>query len=154
MLRDVNLRPHFFAKKPSQRLTKGVYQSWGWNFEMEIRGEQVYDLDYPELGEKKTYTLGDSSFTIGTFPNFGVCDSPEQLLSKLPRDVIDGPTPYVVSMVRLDKANEPGRNWRWHKWGAYIGDQEPTQEYLFDEPVIETVWTYHVNQLRPEEVAA
>ena len=80
----------------------------------------------------------------------GVCDSPEQLLFKLPKSVTEGPVPYVISMVRLAKNLEPSSGgWRWHKWGEYIGEQNPRCEYLADEPEIEEVWTYHIYQVEP-----
>jgi hypothetical protein len=41
-----------------------------------------------------------------------------------------------------------GGGWRWHKWGPYIGTQEPKCEYIHDEPEIEEVFTYHVYELK------
>lgn len=121
----------------SRRLSQGVYQSRWWNFELELRGHQMsLDLDHPDLPDD--------------FPGIGVCDSPEQLLSALPDAVANGPTPYVISMVRIDKAGQPeDGGWRWHKWGEYVGVRKPQCEYLFDEPDIDTVWTYHIYELDP-----
>lgn len=121
-----------------KRLYAGVYQIYHWNFELVFRGTQNYELDFPRL---------KSDFNC-----YGVCDSPEQLMSKLPKEVTDSVTPYVISMVQIRKEYETEQNWRWHKWGEYIGDQSPQCEYLFDEPEIEEVWTYHIYQLEaPEE---
>jgi hypothetical protein len=130
MLVDVSCR--------STRLYQGVYQSRWWNFELEFRGRQVYELDYPEF-------IDDPDFS-----NIGVCDSPEQLLSKLPKSVTEGAEKFVVSVVKISKEDEPASGgWRWHKWGPYIGDKEPTAEYLHDEPDIDVVWTYHVYVVEP-----
>jgi len=115
-------------------MCQGVYQSKWWNFELEFRGRQEFEKDYP--------TFDDPSFD-----SIGVCDGPEQLIAKLPKQVTEGDELFVISMVRVDKAAQEPGGWRWHKWGPYIGDQVPTCEYLMDEPVIETVWTYHVYKI-------
>ena len=121
-------------KYKSQELFPGVYQSNWWNFELEFRGKQIDELDYPDFGD---------------FECFGVCDSPEQLMAKLPKIVVENSVPYVISMVRVDKSDEPpSEGWRIRKWGKYIGEQEITREYLADEPVIETLWTYHIYQIK------
>lgn len=114
-----------------RRLGKGVYRHTNWNFELEFRGSQIFELDYPDLP--------------GDFPCYGVCDSPKQLMRKLPEEILKSKKPYVISMVRIRK-NEQSEvgGWRWHKWGPYIGTQKPTCEYLYDEPQIEKVWTYHI----------
>lgn len=115
----------------SERIQQGVYKSRWWNFELEFRSRQDFALDYPDLGSD--------------FDAFGVCDSPEQLVGKLPASVAEGPNKYVVSMVEVRRSDEPPEGgWRWHKWGGYIGDKTPTTEYLHDEPEIDAVWTYHV----------
>lgn len=115
------------------RLMEGVYQNSHWGFELEFRGRQVYEKDYPDLSE---------------FPCYGVCDSPEQLVEALPEIVTKGPKKYVISMVNLKKSDEPEEGgWRWHKWGQYIGKQEPKCEYLAHEPKIEEVWTFHIYEV-------
>ncbi len=120
----------------STKLFDGVYLSNWWNFELEFRGRQVYELDYPHLTDD--YSFG----------SYGVCDSPEQLLELLPEVVKTGERKFVISMVRLDKKDEEDGGWRWHKWGEYIGKQEPQCEYLHDEPVIETVYTFHIYEVK------
>lgn len=120
----------------SKRLQTGVYLSNWWNFELEFRGNQIYDLDYPKL-------VDDYSFDC-----IGVCDSPEQLLTLLPEVVKNGERKFVISLVRLDKKDEESEGWRWHKWGAYIGTQKPQCEYLYDEPEIETIYTFHIYEVK------
>lgn len=140
MLVDVETRrlnpiPHpilavISSGRKAARISQGIYQNGHWSFELEFRGRQDFTLDYPNLGE---------------FSCYGVCDSPEQLMELLPKIVTEGPDKYVISMVNLKKADEPqDGGWRWHKWGPYIGKQEPECEYLAHEPKIEEIWTYHV----------
>lgn len=79
--------------------------------------------------------------------DYGVCDTPEQLIEKFP--ILDtDPRPFVVSFTKIAKAEQPPMGgWRWHKWGPYIGDHTPTTEYLHDEPDIDDVWVYHVYEV-------
>lgn len=81
--------------------------------------------------------------------SYGVCDHPHQLVEKSPALNTD-PRPLVVAFAPIRKADQdPEGSWRWHKWGDYIGDQTPTREYLYDEPDIDEVYTYHVYEIAP-----
>lgn len=122
------------VNRPSvTRLMEGVYACGHFNFELEFR-RQDYKKDYPR-------------FETG-FNCYGVCDSVEQLLTHLPEEVIKGEKEYAVSVVLLEKKYEPAEGgWRWHKWGPYIGTQNPQCEYLYDEPEIEDVLVYHVYEI-------
>jgi hypothetical protein len=110
------------------RIGQGLYQIGHWNFVDLLEGKWG---SYPGLpGDHNAY---------------GVCDSPDQFMKVLGPVLAIGPRQYVVSFVQLKKADEPSEGgWRWHKWGPYIGEQDPQCEYLYDEPVIEEVWTYHI----------
>lgn len=117
----------------SERLEQGVYLSTHFNFECNFR-KQNYDLDYPEFPDDET-----------EFNAYGVCDGLLNLKAKLPREVLDGPRKFVISLCEIRKDEQPENGgWRWHKWGPYIGTQTPTTEYLSDEPEINRVFTYHV----------
>jgi hypothetical protein len=112
------------------RVVRGIYQSNHWNFESYLPGPLTMELEYPALS---------------TIACCGVCDSVAQLQTRLPPEVIEGPCEYIISVVPIKKAEQSANGgWRWHKWGPYIGVQTPTTEYLYDEPVIEEVWTYHI----------
>lgn len=79
-----------------------------------------------------------------TYDCCGVCDSPEQLLEKIPELVTD-PRKFLVTVTEINRDEQPDNGgWRWHKWGEYIGDKEPTMEYLYDESEIEQVYVYHI----------
>lgn len=113
----------------------GFYEG-GFNFELDFRGKQIYDKDYPQFTEE------------GSIGCYGVCDSPDQLAFMLPVEIIHSEKKYVISMVKLEKKDQPDwGGWRWHKWGEYIGNQSPQCEYLYNEPIIETVWTYHIYEV-------
>uniref|UniRef100_A0AB74UNK8 Large polyvalent protein associated domain-containing protein n=1 Tax=Caulobacter phage BL57 TaxID=3348355 RepID=A0AB74UNK8_9VIRU len=81
----------------------------------------------------------------GLVESYGVCDGPEQLLACIP-DLIDDPdTRYFISMCEVRREHqEPNGGWRYHKWGPYIGNQNPQYEYLYDDKHIDAVYTYHI----------
>jgi hypothetical protein len=67
---------------------------------------------------------------------YGVCDSPEQFLTQFREQLQKDPRTLVVGFTHIRKHPEDagkGGGWRWHKWGPYVGDGEPTAEYLDDE---------------------
>jgi len=113
------------------RVYKGIYEHRG--FSLNFREKQSHDLDYPRFEN---------------FSCYGVCDSWQQLLEKLPLEVKEGPIKYVIGITSIKKYDqEEEGGWRWHKWGPYIGIQQPTREYLRDEPLIEEVFVYQIYQV-------
>jgi len=84
--------------------------------------------------------LGDQVYS-------GVCDNVEQILAHHP-DIEKSAQRFVVGVVAIRKEWEPEKEgWRWHKWGKYIGTQNPRCEYLVDEPEIEQVYCYQVHMI-------
>lgn len=84
---------------------------------------------------------------------YGVCDTPEQLVEKYP-GLVRAPGHHIVAFTHVaknpDNANLGG-GWRWHKWGPYIGEGEPTMEYLDDEPGFDDgVFVYHIYELNED----
>lgn len=76
--------------------------------------------------------------------SYGVCDSVANLLAKCP-ELESSDRKFVVRMTQIKKATQsPAGGWRWHKWGEYIGEGEPTCEYLYDEPIIIAVYVYSI----------
>jgi hypothetical protein len=87
----------------------------------------------------------------GDFNCYGVCDSPEQFMLRHGKSLQENPRQFCVYFVKITKKDSPPEGgWRWHKWGPYIGVQNPQCEYIYDEPVIEEVCTYHVYELNPQ----
>jgi len=76
---------------------------------------------------------------------YGVCDNFFQILAKAPQIFEDPLRQFVITVTpifRVEQSSEGG--WRWHKWGEYIGTQEPKYEYLYDEKDIDKVYVYHI----------
>ena len=80
--------------------------------------------------------------------SYGVCDSIEQMLKLYAPYLNEEGRYYCISFIemRRDEQYEEG-GWRWHKWGEYIGEQNPQHEYLYDEEDIESVFCFHVTEL-------
>jgi hypothetical protein len=122
-----------FDQKIRDRLTpirigRGLYLCEGWNPGIMLPLKNTWEQ--PEGLPKKV-------------PMYGVCDTPQQVVDLYGLDVLPGR--FVVCFVRIRKDKEPERDgWRWHKWGPYIGTQDPQWEYLYDEPNIEEVFTFHI----------
>jgi len=93
-----------------------------------------------------------SDFTNKHFENdskilssYGVCDNYEQVIEQY--GLIESEGNFTVSITPMYKKNQSENGgWRWHKWGGYIGVQEPTCEYLYDEPDIELVYVFQIHK--------
>jgi hypothetical protein len=120
----------FWASEITTRIGKGLYLTDSFNFEYNLQGKWVR---FPEFD------------TLNYICSYGGCDSPEQFMGRIGNYLESLPDSYVVSFVELNKEDMvPEGGWRWHKWGPYIGTQEPQCEYLYDEPVITKVYTYGI----------
>jgi hypothetical protein len=118
-------------------LQQGIYRCGHWNFGDLIAQPAVRE-EWPEIE--------------GIDDAIGVCDSPDQLLDVYGAILTETDRVFCVSLVKLERSNQPATGgWRWHKWGEYVGNQEPTMEYLHDEPKIEAVWTFHIYELEPSQ---
>jgi len=79
--------------------------------------------------------------------NYGVCDNYQQVIDYYP-ELQNENRKFALSVCKILKNNQPKRDgWRWHKWGEYIGTQEPQREYIYDEPIINEVYVYHIYEL-------
>ena len=72
--------------------------------------------------------------------SYGVADNIEQVLDYYNTRNFKGNHVVLVKWIR--KNHNCG--WRWHKWGEYIGTQNPRCEYLDDEPEIEKVLIFSI----------
>lgn len=80
-------------------------------------------------------------------PDFGVCDEPEQVFEKWPH-LATSEKKFFVTFWPHSREQQPSQGgWRWHKWGEYIGVREPQYEYLYDEPEIELVYSFHIYEI-------
>ena len=102
--------------------------------------------NYPAYTGPNPQVLTDLHKTEKLINEYGVVDSPEQLRALY--DFEADPRQLAISFVLLEKKNmAPEGGWRWHKWGPYLGTQNPQCEYLYDEPDIYEVYVYHIYEL-------
>jgi len=80
------------------------------------------------------------------FPySYGVCDNPEQVLNQ--QCLHDSEREFFISFYPIFKSHQSqDGGWRWHKWGKYIGTQNPQHEYLYDEKDIEMVFVFEIHE--------
>lgn len=141
----------------TKRLQRGVYLCGHWNFDREVaeplvqfwkRNEPPFMLELPQTLHKKwPVRPHDNSWEqVDSLSEYGVCDSPEQLLSLYDFDA--DPRKLVISMVEVRREHQPPEGgWRWHKWGSYIGEQNPEHEYLYYDKHIDRVFTFHIYEI-------
>ena len=108
-------------------VAEGIYFINSFNLPSEFP-EENYDK-YPEL----------------SIDCYGVCDNYQQILDQCPELVASTSRQFVITLTPILKSKQSEEyGWRWHKWGDYIGVYEPQCEYLYDEPLIEKVYCYHI----------
>ena len=82
------------------------------------------------------------------YVKYGVCDNYEQVLEKYKDILNDTDKNYVIGMCTIDREKQPTEGgWRWHKWGEYIGNQNPEHEYLYDDTHIDRVYCFHIYEI-------
>jgi hypothetical protein len=91
-----------------------------------------------------------SLFGIDYSRNCGVADNIEQVLERFDKVINNLENKCVICYTIIKKSDqEPEMGCRRHKWGTYIGTQEPRCEYLYDED-IERVICFHIYQVVPK----
>jgi len=143
----------------------GVYVNCGFNFNHVIKDGEILN-EYPDYWPIPDYDptwdskstpevrmafLQEQAENNTFFGSYGVADSIEQVLEKYKPYVDDPKNHFCFAFTEVRKDQQPARwGWRWHKWGEYIGIQEPQCEYLYDEPIIESAWVFHVFLIKPQ----
>lgn len=124
------------------RLDVGLYQVRHFSFEHVAKAKLE-----PYWQEMRTFDDVESGVTL--LPSeYGVCDSPDQFVGKFGGVLKSSSRKFCVSFTKICRDDQPeSGGWRWHKWGPYVGEHEPTVEYLRDEPQIEVVFAYHVYEV-------
>lgn len=80
--------------------------------------------------------------------DYGVADSVEQVVAYFHAEIDDPDHTYLIVMTAILREHQPpDGGWRWHKWGPYIGTQNPKCEYLYDETDIDLVWCFHIYEV-------
>lgn len=126
-----------------KKLAVGLYRINHFSFDTLISRDGGNLRDHDEwLGY--LWASGEKNPPFEDFLEYGVCDGPLQFMQSIGAKLYLHEREFCVSLTRIAKSEQSEGGWRWHKWGPYIGKQEPTTEYLRDEPLIEEVWCFHV----------
>lgn len=131
------------------KIDRGLYSSpegVGLNFDFCLPNVEM-DVGYPPQPQAPGiwYQYSFDLYKTTGHESNGVCDSPEQFMEKIGKILDTLPDEYVVGFDKISKKDQPPEGgWRWHKWGEYIGDQNPQYEYLYDEPEIEEIYLYNI----------
>lgn len=132
----------------------GIYHC-GLNFNNDINHYTDFDTNhaYSRLYSDGTISkIIDGSYYSNTFDSYGVADNLEQIKAKY-AEMIAGPNSIVIGITTITREDEPSSDgWRWCKWGAYIGTRQPQQDYLYDEPEIESVIVFQVYAVSPKQM--
>ena len=103
--------------------------------------EEYYSFSPKDMDELRDYH--DKELVIRD--NYGVCDNYIQILKEYP-ELETSNKLFVVSLSLMNK--DICDDWRWCKWGKYIGEFNPVAEYLRDEPNINEVILYHIYEIK------
>lgn len=139
-----------------RKIEDGIYQG-GLNFEHDIGYYTDFTClnAYDRLGKdglpQPFISFSDNpNYYDNTKEAYGVADNLEQIKIHF-KDIIESDANIVICVSEIRKDSEPSDGgWRWHKWGPYIGKQNPQYEYLYNEPEIESVYVYHVYSIVPK----
>lgn len=100
----------------------------------------------------KKWTEHKELFGMKRMSKYGVCDNPHQVIEHYKpfwnELITNRNKKFVVLMTPVFREDmEESGDWRWHKWGEYIGNQNPQHEYLYDDKHIDLVFTYNIIEI-------
>ena len=85
---------------------------------------------------------------IDKWVKYGVCDDYSQILERYDGLLNNPNKNYVIGLSVVEREKQPlDGGWRWHKWGEYIGNQNPQHEYLYDDVHIDRVYCFHIYEI-------
>lgn len=123
-----------------KRVRKGVYQSNNRLITLLVGRDKIIENLDPEDPDN----IFDN-FIHRKFPEYGVCDDVDQIFQKFPK--LETCQLKIFVLTEIVK-KENCADWRWEKWGPYIGNKISKAEYLKDEPEIEKVIIYKIYGLK------
>lgn len=139
-----------------QKLADGIYEFYDVNNPQRTLGVSDFKLVESEHLQYEQFAKfcphiaeifsDDGNKFYCSYP-YGVCDNYQQILERDNRvkNLIKLPEEFIIVLCEIKKEDQPeDGGWRWCKWGEYIGNFEPTEEYLYDEEEISSVYVYNV----------
>ena len=123
-----------------EKLDEGVYEFYDVNLPDYVIDPSQKLVEY-EMMENGRCSL---------FP-CGVCDNYKQIIERDEDAIacVNSDKHFIIVLCKISKKEQPDvGGWRWHKWGKYIGDQNPMCEYIADEPEIDFVYVYNLYKVQ------
>lgn len=104
--------------------------------------QNIMDAEYKNIGFEVFEKYNE-------LPNdYGVADDVDQVLKYYKTYIDDKDRKFAIIITPVLRSEEPSDGgWRWHKWGEYIGNQNPSSEYLYDETDIDKIVLFSVVQI-------
>lgn len=169
MIKDIVYNPDrelvFFDREETLKLLKESFSEDVYNLYKEAKVSDVfnkldegvyefYDVNKPDNEIDPSQTLVDHEIMENgiyhSFPH-GVCDNYKQIIER-DKDAIacvNNDEHFIIVLCKISKKDQPDDGgWRWHKWGKYIGDQNPMCEYIANEPDIDFVYVYNLYKVQ------
>lgn len=129
-------------------LGKDIIKSeYPFDVEARVIAEQLFSPDHPEgfFGSPEHLRLRAALTEIHTkWPDYGVCDYPEQVLEKFPHFKTD-PRRFLISFQEISP--ERHDDFKWHKYGSYINSQPDEDGYFHGSS--KPVFLFNVFELNP-----
>lgn len=79
---------------------------------------------------------------------YGLCDNADQILKRWPHLEKSTQRHFITMTPMYRKHQASDGDFRFHKWGEYIGDHDIQHEYLYDEKEMDVVYVFHVYTLK------
>jgi hypothetical protein len=121
-------------------------KEFGFSVEILEEGAILTDLALDDISEE-VINFYDFRLNIGDIPDHGICDSPDQFFKKYKEALMSDSRNLCVHFQHMEK--DPQVGFRWHKWGKYIGEGIPDDEYLYKSSGFENgVFVFDICQLK------
>lgn len=140
------------------RNSTGIYQAWNLSNSIRDYFDDEVSSRQPAFNSFKGTVITDEmirdsmnsdrddyeeSVWDNYIGSYGVADNIPQIMERYINVIANNKIVISIASIRKDNQPESG-GWRWHKWGEYIGVQNPQCEYLYDEPDIDEVLIFQV----------
>jgi hypothetical protein len=121
-------------------------KEFGFSVEILEEGAILTDLGLDDLSEE--VIINESCrYIIDKIPYNGICDNPNQFFKKYREILVSDSRNLCVHFQYIEK--DPNDAFRWHKWGEYIGEGTPDNEYLYKSSGFENgVFVFEIYKLK------
>lgn len=132
---------YIFNKMLPKKVARGVYLGGLNSFSLCIKDKYV---EFPNLG-KKTKIMGHYIYFK---QSYGLCDNSYQIFKKYWWEIIHPFRVFSIILTPVYRDSQPKQfGFRYHKWGEYIGNQNPKHEYLYDDKHIRKIYSFKIVEI-------